>query len=275
MISLYWLAFLDANCTVFNVYRAITGFIIPFPNSIATSDSLIFSSTSQDTQTITFGAVDIDSMLAQINSVGKGVKATKNLSDTKLFVRCVATVKARMKLYPSALLTKIGQAPRIIVPSLEYQQVGTVSRVNGTYNYSFTDPDGSSHDWYYITSVSNSESIPSRAAQPVIPLELMCVLEGRITDSQNNPAGGAEISATLGQLESHGDNQSMIKPPVKTITDSFGRFLLPLVRCQQYVLQVPSIGYNETILLPNQDVANLNQLVPTLAGRFSPFGDPQ
>lgn len=275
MISLYWLAFLDANCTAYQVYRAITGLIVPFPNGLGTSDKLILSATSIDTQTITFSAMDIDSMIAQINSTGKGLKASKNLAGTKMFVRCTATHKARMKLYPSSFLTNLGQSPRIIVPGLEYQQVGAVARVNGTYNYTFTDPDGSPLDWYYITSLGTSESIPSRAAQPVIPLDLMCVLEGRITDSQNNPAGGAEVIAFLRQYESHEAGENLTKPPVKTVTDSFGRFLLPLVRCQQYVLQVPSIGYNETILLPNQDVANLNQLVPTLAGRFSPFGDPQ
>lgn len=273
MINLYWFSYLDATCPYFNVYRSITGIAIPFPNGLTIADQLIFSATSTTKQTISFTAVDIDSVVHAINAQGKGVAASKSHDGTKVFIRCTARKKAKLKLFNSSFLAHTGLTPQIIVPALQWVNVGNVARLDHTYNYTYADPDGDPLDWYHITSMGAPESIPSVALQPFIPLELMTVVEGRLTDAQNNPAEYAEIRAKLEMIEETGEHQAMVKPVIETKTDKYGRFSLPLVRCKTYLLQIPSLTYSETITLPDKDAVNLLDLVPTLRDQFAPFGD--
>lgn len=280
MTTIHWFSYLDADCSVFKVYRALSGFTISYPNFLVPGDALTFTTGNNEVQTVMFPAVGIDQVVDRFNNEAKGLIAVKSQDGTEIFVRCSAKTKARLKLYPCTFLSHTSIPARVIVPALEFEPVGTVTRINGTYAYSFDDTDGHPLDWYYVTSVSGSvESIPSIMLQPQIPLDQMCVVEGRLTDAQNNPVEQAPVVAELRLPERNTTGltgrSGLLKTNTQTATDIYGRFSLCLVRNQQYLFQIPALGYNEVVTIPNQDTANFLDLVPTLEARYSPFEDPQ
>jgi hypothetical protein len=276
MITIGWDAFTDATATSFNVYRSLPGITIAFPNTLTIGDVFTFSATSVDIQNITFTAVDIDSVVSQFNANALGAYAVKDAGGTNILIRTTATTKAKLKLYACTFLTHIGQAPRTVVPALEWALIGSVAFLTNTYSYTFTDSDGIELDSYKITSVVSSiESLPSLIQRPQVGAGLLCAIEGRVCDSQNRAVVGLVIRAEPRIPETSSDGHGIDYHRSQVCTDGFGRFSLYLPRNETYLLQIPDIGYNETICVPDLPSAGFLDVIPTLAGRFSPFGDPQ
>lgn len=276
MISIAWAAYDDVDCDSFNVYRSVPGFVVPFPNALQVNDELRFAATSPDIQTITFTAVDIDSVVTQFNAAAKGMYAAKTDAGDAIIFRLNATSKAKLKLYNCLFLDHVSQSARIIVPELEWALLDNVPLVVNVFEYDYSDLDGTELDSYRITSVSGvEESLPSLVQKPVIGVDLLCAVEGRVVDSVNRPVQGlivrAEVRVPMAQTDGHG----LDGHPVEVKTDDFGRFTIYLPRCGVYLLQIPAVGYNETIQVPDQASAGFLDIIPTLAGRFSPFEDPQ
>jgi hypothetical protein len=147
--------------------------------------------------------------------------------------------------------------------------------LDNTFSYSYTDLDGTEFDSYRITSVVSSvESLPSLVQVPQLGTDLLCAVEGRVCDSQNRPVSGLEIKAQPRLLESYSDGHGIDVHQASVYTDGFGRFTLYLPRNTIYLLQIPNVGYNETVCVPDQAAIGFIDLIPTLAGRFSPFEDP-
>lgn len=276
MINLSWAAFNDATADSFNVYRSIPGLTIAFPNTLAIGDILTFAATSLDQQNITFTAIDIDSVVSQFNAAAKGAYAVKDTGGTNILIRTTATQKAKLKLYPCTFLTNTSQAVRMIVPSLEWVMIANVPFVLNTFDYTYDDPDGTELDAYRITSVVSAvESLPSLIQFPQIGTDSLCAIEGAVFDTMNHPVKGMAITAIPRLYETSSDSHWVDSHGVRVYTDSFGRFTLYLSRKAIYLLQIPNVGYNETVCVPDQPAAGFIDLIPTLAGRFSPFGDPQ
>lgn len=270
MIDLSWLKYDDADADSYKVYRAVPGFIIPFPNSLATGDQFIFSATSADIQTITLGSVSIANVAAQL-ATAKGLEISTNQAGTAIFVRLLATREPRLKLYSCSALTSLGMPPQTIVPELNFVQIASVPIVNTTTEYSYSDADGSPLDSYRITSATgSSESIPSVVVSPVLPGYDFCAIETRFIDVVGRPVVGVEVIAEVATPFC----DSTVRQKVTVKSDTFGRINFPLMQGQQYVLHIPAIGYNEYVTVPAQAAVNLADLTITLQPQFSPFGDP-
>lgn len=276
MVKVSWAAYNDATASSFNVYRSVPGLTISFPNSLVIGDQLIFSATSLTMQTITFTAVDINSVVSQFNSGAAGAYAALDYTGTKVIIRAKATLNSKFKLYPCTFATHTSQAPRTIVPQLEWSLIGSVNFSANVYSYSYTDVDGTELDSYRITSVASSvESLPSLVEMPQLGTDTLCAVEGRVCDSQNRPVVGMLIQAQPRLPETYSDGHGVDQHYVQVYTDGFGRFSLYLSRGAIYLLQIPNVGYNETVCVPDLPSAGFIDLIPTLAGRFSPFGDPE
>jgi hypothetical protein len=276
--TFYWYAYQNATNDYFNVYRSICGITITFPNTIVAGDILKFSATSPDVQYITMPSGNIDAILAEINTVGRGIEATKSSDNSKLFIRCTVDQGAKFKLSGTAeFLSNTTQTARVIIPKLEWVLVGSVPRVANVFAYNFPDPDGSYLDYYRITSVTGTtESVPSIASQPIMDPSTMCVLEGRIVDNKSLPVENAKITAAIKIPSLEHTADEYISTDAQTVTtDKYGRFSIALLRCQQYLLQIPAVGYNEVVTAPDLPTARLIDLVPTTEMRYSPNGDPQ
>lgn len=276
MIDMAWDTFDDATCTAFNVYRAVPGFIVDFPNSLAANDTLVFSATSPTIQKISFPTVTIDAVVAQFNDLALGIVATKNQAGNAIIFRLSGKRHPRLKLYACTFLTDTGEVPRTIVPRLEWELVGTVTFVSGTTSYTFSDADGTEYDSYRITSVVGStESLPSLVQAPQIGTSLLCAIEGRVVANANNPVHHLEVRAKIQVPMDCQDGHGIDGKYTFVYTDLYGRFTIYLPRCKGYLLQIPAVGYNESIIVPDQASANFLDIVPTLANDFSPFGDPE
>jgi len=276
MINLTWDAYADYDCDSFNIYRAVPGFVINFPNSLQSGDVLNFAATSSVIQSITFAAVDIDSVVSTFNDNALGAIATKTMAGTAIIIRLTATTDPRLKLYPCTFLTHLGEEPRIIVPGLEFNLIGNVPTAINTTGYSFTDNDGTQYDAYDITSVKSSvESLPSLTLVPQIGTDLLCAVEGRFCDSQNKPVVGLLVTAKVSTNPHTADDRGLYGYPVSTKTDTYGRFSLSLTRNAIYILSIPDVGYNWSVKIPDLPATDFVYLVPTVEDRFSPFGDPQ
>lgn len=276
MTNLGWTAFIDADPDSFNVYRAITGVTVTFPNAIATNDIFIFQATNRDTQKITIGASDIASVAATINAAGRGVRATVSQSGTELFIRLTAGGGAKLRIMPCSFATHGSIPVGIYAPKQNFVVVGNVPFVADTYAYTYADADGDPLDWYYITSVtSDVESLPSIYQQALIPAPDLCVVEGRITDMRNAPIVGVLVDA---HVQIPGDvqieNTGVVTRNIQTLTDNLGRWSLPLTQGQLVLFQIEAIGYNEVLSIPAASSALFESLTPDDGGDFTPGGDP-
>lgn len=270
-----WSTFDDSAVDSFNIYRAVTGLVVTFPNSLQSGDVLQFAATSPTVQKVTFSATDINSVAGAINAQAKGLTAAVNQAGTTLFIRCGAAENPKLKLYPCTFLTHTSQAVRIVVPKLEFSLLASVPGVLAPSSYSYTDADGDPLDWYYITSVKSSvESIPSIYQKPVITPEAVCTVEGRIIDVQNNPIRDAEVRVSpIGGVDSS-DDAGIVTPAICAFTDDYGRWSLPLLQNQQLLFQIPAIGYNQVCAVPAQSFCLFENLSPVNDYYFSPTGEP-
>jgi hypothetical protein len=274
MITVNWETYYNASCDTFNVYRSICGIVIPFPNSLEIGDQLNFAATSTTPQSITFTAVDIASIVSQFNAQALGAVAVQNQAGTAVLIRCTATHKARFKLYPCTFATHASLTPGITLPGLTWTEITSVARATGVYSYSYPDPDGQFLDRYQITSVKSSvETFPTLVAEPLLSSDLLCVVEGRVTDHTGRPLVSAKVRAQISTPPEHVEEQTLYKDSHYTYTDEYGRFRVPLIRCKIYVLEILDVGYNQSVVVPNLSSANFLSLKPTAKDQFFPFGD--
>lgn len=262
----------DADCDSFYIQRSITGIIIPFPNVLEEGDTFKFAATSSKVQTVTVGADLTAAGIAEsFNEQGLGIKATVS-SDGDVIVRTTAKKDAKFRLYASDGADHCELEPEVSLPGLGFEIIGAVSRVDETFVYNFEDSDGDPLDIYRVTSDS---SLPTVKVAPVNALESLCVLEGRLTTASNSGVRDAKIHVELRLPSSQGYSAGLSDNKLTAKTDDYGRFSLPLIRDQLYLIQIPAMGYNEVVRLPNKDVVNLLELVPNTGGQFSPTGDPE
>jgi hypothetical protein len=246
----------------FTVYRAVTGLIVPFPNSLVVGDILLFAATTRDLNKITLTSSNIDDFVTAVNTAD-GVIATKSQDATKVFIRCTALNNPKFDLKPCTFATKTNTPPGVYAPKEMFIAIGTVPYVSAQLAYTFTDADGSMLDWYMVSSTTASvEAIPSVAVRPLAGIEALCSVEGRLLDIQNNPVVGALVRAHIQIPPGTVDNSAIGKNFVSTISDSYGRWSLPLMQCQFVLFQIDAVGYNEIVQIPAASFALFKDLEP-------------
>jgi len=275
--TLVWSTFADANCDSFNIYRAITGIAVTFPNALQTGDIFLFSATSPTQQTVQITATDITSVASAINTKAKGIKASISQTGTTLFIRCTANKDAKLKLYSCTFLTHTDQTVRIITPHSEFNFIASSPRVSGIYDYQYPDVNGDVSDWYYMTSVNSGvESLPTQNMQALPNPNTLCVVEGRVIDLQNRPITGAQVLVQSLPPVGMANNSGIFLPNVIAVTDMYGRWTLPLIQCQSVLFRIPSISYNQVVVIPAQTYVLFKDLAPidTYFYAESALGEP-
>ena len=252
--SVYWSTFLGADCDSFKLYRAITGLAVEFPNSLQVGDKLVFAATTQVVQTVTLTGTTATTVASNIKAVAVGVKETVSQSGRVVFIRATASgPDAKFKLLACTFATNTGETPRLITPRTEFELLTTQPRITDTFDYTYIDDDGDASDWYHITSVSGStESIPSLDMQALPTPDPFCVVEGRVTDLQNRPVVGAEIRVQSLPPPHISSNAGLVTTELVTLTDSYGRWSIPLLQGQSVLFRIPAVSYNNTVTIPAQ-----------------------
>lgn len=262
---------------LFNVYRAITGFTVSFPNTLAASDYLLFQVFSTELQKVVLTAGDIDTVVSDINSQAKGIKAFKNLAGDKILIRTVSNSNPSLKTFDCPFLDKVGIDPQQYVERDAFELVGTVIPVSGTFDYSFTDPDGADNDWYYYTRVVGSNEIdPSADFQPSMFDDSLCIITGSLKTLDNKPIAGSAISAKIEvpPRQVATATPTAGKYAVEAMSDINGMVAIPAYRGSLVLLQIDSIGYNEVVIVPDEPFALFEDLQPVNDHKFAENGDP-
>lgn len=252
--TLIWSAFADADCDSFNLYRAITGLTIAFPNSIQVGDKFVFSvGERSQQQTITMSGTTMASLISDVTTYGKGISAVANEAETAVLIRVTATHHPRFQIYPCPFATHTSQTPRVVFPRLEWTLIDNQTFNTGVFDYTYVDLDGQAPDWYHMTSVLDSvESIPTLDMKAVLTPENTCVIIGRVITPQNNAVQGAKVFVQVMPEGKFSDNSGITGAKYHVLTDLYGRFAIPLLQKQVVLLQIKSIGYNNTVWVPDQ-----------------------
>jgi hypothetical protein len=254
----------------YKIERSICGFIMQFPNSISAGDEFRFTATSNEIQTIVLPSGNIDSVMAAINSAGKGLKATKNVAGTALYIRVTARQKARLNLLgSSAFLAHTLQPSRTIVPKAEWETLEADIEVTPDEGiFSYEDEDGDEADFYRVTLAAGGQ--PLAMSGPALSLT-ECMVHGALIGADGLPIFNALVTA-----ESIAFGNVLVGlAKIETRTDVNGLFALRLLQDHQYLLQIGAVGYSEVINTNDKPVARLLDLISTKRSRFSPEGDPQ
>jgi hypothetical protein len=160
------------------------------------------------------------------------------------------------------------------VSGLAWKLINNTVRTADVFSYEYVDNDGQIMDLYQITSVSGSaETFPTFKVAPLIADASLCVIEGRLTNSQNLPLVGAKVQAKISTPMEKTFLQGLDDSAIVVKTDAYGRFSMALTRCKVYLFQIPDVSYNESIVVPNRASINFLKLRPTLEDRFSPYED--
>lgn len=262
-----WNTFTDTLVDSFKIYRAVTGVVVSFPNSLVTGDKLVFAATSPTRQVVVLTGTNISQVAADVNAQAKGLKAT--IDGTNLILRCTARTNPKLKLEACTFLTHTGVTPQLIGPAQNFVYLDSVTFDSEINQYEYTDPVGDPVDYYRITTLMGStESGPSQSTQSIIDAGNICMIEGRVINSQNDPVLGAEVSASV-VVPVGSEEDSGIVPEVHTVyTDELGRWSIPFIRSQLILFQIPALGYNQVIQVPDAPSALFRGLKPVNDNEF-------
>ncbi|NBO56173.1 MAG: hypothetical protein EBU84_16640 [Actinobacteria bacterium] len=274
-----WYTHLDATIFYSTLYRSVTGLYFQFPDNIAIGDKLIFAATSPVIQTVTITNTTIEGVAADINKQGKGVKATVSYDCQHLFIRCTAKNNAKFKLLKCTFATKAGQAPRTVMPRTEFHKIRDFYATVNTHTYTYYDSEGEPDDWYRLTTTSLpphcEESLPTQSMKAIASSGDACTVDGRIQSLDTEDLEGREVSAeVMGNTAFNPNDQSAIsEEKITTYTDELGRWALSLTKNQLVLLEIPSIGYNEVVRIPDQAYVLFTDLQPVNDHYYSPDGE--
>jgi hypothetical protein len=278
MINLKWSSYSDATCDTFQIYRSIPGFILNFPVGAVAGTTLRLQVTSPEIQSVAISSDTAVGVAAELNAGFVGLTATVSDDGSQVLVRAKAHKGPKIRLYPCSFVDAVaGLTPRIITPESEWVLISSIARTPGTDEYSYEDPDGQYADSYRISTViGSSESIPSLPAKPFIPSPDMCTVEGRLISGVNRPLQNALVRIRPYLAGDSVDSALVHMGSIATRrTDVFGRFKLEVLQGHCYLLEIPAIGYNQVIEVPETNWADITSLASTSKHWFSPSsGDP-
>lgn len=91
-----------------------------------------------------------------------------------------------------------------------------------------------------------------------------CIITGNISDLGGDPGQGAEVMFRLAKRPSANTNAFILAEPVRTNPDVYGTFSVVLVRGVKVVVEIPKAGLRHLIEVPDQESANLIDLLPPI-----------
>lgn len=275
MNTVQWFNFDDTEVDFFWVYRSIPGIQFLFSALTSSNPVFKFSVSDGEIQEIAVNKATATSVANSINT-GRGILANVTGDGLSVQVRVLAKHRNnKLKVLKSNFATDIGYPNgTIVVPELNYtflDSINFVPQVQPPVPYSFIDQDGSELDSYRITSVlSGNESLPSVSQKALPPGVAYCIVEARFINTQGRPVHGVHVTATPAVLDLCGLTTNV----VQAFSDEYGRISIPLLRNQNYRLDIPAAGHSRYILTPDADFIDIAGWPSTTGPDFSPNGDP-
>ena len=107
----------------------------------------------------------------------------------------------------------------------------------------------------------------------IVPLPLQatvgatsCIVTGNIINLGGKPGVNTKIQFRLGQIPSvFLDGQSLVSADIlTTFPDAMGNFSVSLLRGETVIVEIPQTGIVQQIIIPNQETADLTDLLPPI-----------
>jgi len=92
----------------------------------------------------------------------------------------------------------------------------------------------------------------------------LCLLVGNIVDVGGDPEWNSPITFRIVELPKIFYGSLVSSKAIRTVTDAFGNFTVPLLRGATVVVGIENTAIKHTILIPQQETADLTDLLPTL-----------
>lgn len=256
-ICIRWGQIKGADVASFKIYRSIVGFIATDAQGSAIDGTdLVLNMNGTGEQTFVFN--DTDSAVTTINQTIEGGHAFDSFQDdTKFLLRSdIKDENGSVEIVGGTAMNALGITPRVITEQSEEDLIHTepvAEEENATYEYK--DPDGDTEDWYRMTTVDSNgnESRPTEYKQATSDSGALCVVEGMVTDLQ-----GARVPDAVIQAQIMDFDQTVIDPTyvstdvIETLSQSDGRWALPILQNTLVRLVVDAVNYDEYVRIPEK-----------------------
>lgn len=141
---------------------------------------------------------------------------------------------------------------------------------NGLYTLAWSESEmGSIGPFYATVDASGADLVTVEF--DVVPNQIgglitpdTCIITGNITDLGGDPSQRSAVVFRLAKRPSEVGGAFVSAVPQQTLPDVFGAFSVVLVRGVRTIVEIPSVGIRHTIDVPDQDTANLVDLLPPI-----------
>lgn len=141
---------------------------------------------------------------------------------------------------------------------------------NGLYVLKWTATDMANTGPFYF-EVTGGSFDPIRAEFDVVPAPLealaspdTCVITGNISDIGGDPAVDATLYFRLAKRPSASNDVLLRAAPIRVVPNAYGAFTVSLVRGILVTVTVESVGIRHQFEVPDQDQAQLIDLLPPI-----------
>ena len=141
---------------------------------------------------------------------------------------------------------------------------------NGYYavKWSATDMNTLGTFFYQVTEVSSDPVTDQFSIQPQ-PITLLaqadtCIVSGNILDIGGDPAQNRAVVFRIAKSPVSVGSSLISGEPIKTVPDFAGNFSIALLRNATIVVEIERAGIRHQITIPDQETANLIDLLPPI-----------
>jgi len=273
MITLRWSQLPEADVASYKVYRSIIGFSMPvLPLSTINGKTLILKFNGGSSQTFTFN--NSTSIVDLINATASGGQAYLSSDALKVIIRSNlrSGPDGSVQIVGGTALSDFGLTARTITEKSEDELIASVvAPVDPATVVEYLDEDGTLEDYYAISTIDSlsHESLKTAYRRPIESTGLLCVIEGVIFDIQGRRVPNAEVKATIQVPPESTDCSGNISvDPVSEYSGPDGRFSLPLLQKALVRLEIPAIGLNRIISIPEKSFVLINDIRVDLEYRY-------
>ena len=92
----------------------------------------------------------------------------------------------------------------------------------------------------------------------------ICIISGNISDLGGDPKWQVPIVFRPVELPTSSSGSLITGDPIRTVCDVYGNFYVMLIRGKKAIVEIGRTGVKHTIIVPDQETANIIDLLPPL-----------
>lgn len=268
MITLKWAPIVGADVASYRVYKSMIGFMADL-NPTAAGKTLLLKVKGGPLQTVTFTA----DLIASFNAAVSGASAYPSATTGKFLVRGDdRSVTGSVEIVGGTALIALGLSPRVITDKSHADLIATVEAPEDQKQVvSFIDQDGTSDDYYSLATVDSQGAVSDLAAltKPTSPSGPLCSIEGQVVNPAGMPVVDAKVRVRVINAPNKANAKAYVNQQVlQTLSDPSGNFRISVLQGCIARIEIPEIGYDQPVKIPEESFALLSELEVDTDYRF-------